>query len=129
MHYIDAIKQLQLFDSPVESLLLVTYDRKAPWFTSGINFAYGIICSSGDDYINTLCALQLGTEELDFQRMAWHPGIPYWHIMYNDWYVMSLQELLEWNDWRFHNKNDTSVETWRRYREALSHHNGPFIKG
>lgn len=121
MIYEDAIEELARLANPLELFLAVTYDPKNPWFTPGMNFCYRIVTRDTDGGLLYLaCAMQIGIEEMDFARMSWKP----WEAtdqasiwLTGDYVVMPLPELLEWNDWRFNNQNNNSVEDWRKYRK------------
>ena len=132
MKWQEALKRLEMASSPLEELLLVSYNPDMPWFSEGRSFYYLMVRRGSEDYENASCALMRETELMDFQRLRWRVGLPPWllpglHVML--WHMMSADQLLAWNTWRFDHPNHNSVEDWTEWRRNNPHYNGPFIRG
>lgn len=133
MKWQEALKRLDMASSPLEELLLVSYNHGMPWFSVGRSFYYLLVRRGSEDYEYNPCALMRETELMDLQQLRWRAGLPQQWILPGSftmtWHMMSVDQLLAWNTWRFDHPNHNSVEDWTEWRRKNPHYNGPFIRG
>ena len=115
MRWLEALDKLKMASSPLEELMLVSYNPEMPWFSMRLSFYYLMVRMGGDDYEYTSCALMKEVERMDFQRLRWHAGLPRWIDRSWPWSLMSVDQLLAWNSWRFDHPNTNSVEDWNQW--------------